>query len=99
MPNTYDRGDLIRCVATFVASNSLTTDPTNVWFLVQDGGGARATHKYGLTPSAIVKAATGAYYIDLDTPTVGDWAYRWEATGGLQLAEETRFNVRPTFRL
>jgi hypothetical protein len=99
MPNAYDRGDLVRAVATFVASNSLTADPSQVWCLIIDGAGNRATHRYGLTPSQIVRGATGGYYIDIDASAIGDWAYRWEGTGGLQLAEETHFSVRPTFKL
>lgn len=99
MPN-YDRGDLVRATATFAATDNTTIDPNQVWCLVIDAAGNRATHRYGLTPSAIVKAATGGYYLDIDVASsVGQWGYRWEGTGGIQLAEESTFTVRPSFKL
>ena len=100
MTTNYDRGDLVRSTATFVATDNSTIDPGQVWFLIMDPAGNRATHRYGLTPSSIIKAATGAYYIDVDVATSsGAWTDRWEGTGGIQLAEESSFNVRTTFKL
>src|SRR5438132_612157 len=99
MGQTYDQGDLVRFTATFVASGGVTSDPSYVWHLNINGTGVRATHRYGLTPSAIVRAGTGAYYIDVDITIPGNWSYRWEGSGGLQAAVEDNFNVRPTFHL
>lgn len=100
MANTYDRGDLVRTTATFIGTANVTADPSQIWCLTIDGRGVRATHRYGLTPSAIFRGGTGGYYLDIDTASAsGDWAYRWEGTGIVQQAEETAFNVRTTFKL
>jgi hypothetical protein len=100
LPNVYDIGDLVRVQATFLGSGGLA-DPSQVWFLIRDGAGNNATHRYGLTPSAIFRATVGGYYIDVDVASsVGDWRYRWEGTGNnVQVAEESTFNARRTFKL
>jgi hypothetical protein len=98
--NLYDVGDLVRVTATFLASGGLQTDPSQIWFLYKSPATqAGATHQYGVTPSAIIRTGTGAYYIDVNVDKPGDWKYRWEGTGVLQVAEETGFSVRTTFHL
>ena len=100
MPNVYDRGDLVRSTATFMASGGAYGDPSQVWCLIVGALAGVATHRYGLTPSAIVRSGLGAYYIDINIDQIGGWAYRWEGTGNnLQAAEETTFAVRQTFKL
>lgn len=95
----YDRGDLVHLAATFLGSANVAADASSIYLLLIDPSGSRATHKYGLTPSQIVRAATGAYFLDLDVEISGWWGYRWEATGGIQTASESRFEVGPTFKL
>jgi hypothetical protein len=94
----YDQGDLVRFSATCQASGGGFADASSVYFLYKRASGA-ATHLYGLAPSAIVRAATGCYYIDVTIDSVGNWAVRWEATGGpFQSAQEYTFDVNRSFK-
>ena len=93
----YDVGDLVRFSATCQASGGAFADASSVYFLFRRTSGS-ATHLYGLTPSAIVRAATGCYYIDVSIDAPGAWTVRWEATGGpFQSAQEYGFQVNSTF--
>ena len=100
MPNVYDVGDMVRIQATFAASSGLA-DPSQVWFLMLNGLGTPATHTYGVTPSQIFRSGAGGYYIDISVASAeGIWRYRWEGTGNnVQVAEETQFQVRDSFKL
>jgi hypothetical protein len=93
----YDVGDLVRFSATCQASGGAFADASSIYFLYTRTLGP-ATHLYGLSPSQIVRQATGCYYIDVTIDAVGGWAVRWQATGGpFQSAQEYTFQVNPTF--
>ena len=94
MANTYDRGDTVRCIATFVASGQVPNDPASVWFFIRNPLGSIATYVY---PASIGRSGVGAYYVDV-VPSVGPrsdgtWSYRFEGTN-LQAAGETAFIIR-----
>lgn len=94
----YDPGDLVRFIATCLASGGAAADPSSIYFLINRAAG-RATHQYGLTPSQIVRVAAGQYYIDVAIDSPGGWAVRWEATGGpFQGAQEYTFDVNRSFK-
>lgn len=95
-PNTYDLGDLVRVSAPFTrVSNGAAVDPTAVKLSVRNPAGTVTTYTYGSGDGVIVRDSTGNYHADLDTPTAGDWYYRWWSTGTGQAAEENVYNVRP----
>lgn len=95
----YDRGDSMRFTATIIGSAAVPADASTIYFLSLDAGNNRATHQYGVTPSAIIRAAAGAYYIDVIASSPGQFNYRWEATGGLALAQEAVVSINTTFKL
>jgi hypothetical protein len=95
--NTYDRGDTIRVTGTFVASGVGQFDPASVFMLLRNPLGSVATYAYS---ASVVKAATGAYYVDVVPsclPPNGAWTYRWEGRPDSSAAAgEDSFIIRTT---
>lgn len=96
MSNSYDRGDTVRCVGTFVSTTAPVQafEPASVWFLVRNPLGSVSTYAY---PASVTRVATGAYYVDVVpscNPANGVWKYRFDS--GLGAAGEGAFNVRTT---
>jgi hypothetical protein len=96
MANAYDRGDLVRVVATFVNSVSVTQDPATVVMRILAPGTSVVTWVYGA--GSVVRDATGAYHVDVNLigAPCGDWTYRFDGLGSGQAAGETTFNVKFT---
>jgi hypothetical protein len=91
----YDIGDAVRITASFYnsATPAVLTDPTTVTVRIKPSNAAATTYTYG-TDAAVVKSATGVYYIDVTITASDRWRYRWAGTGALIQAEEGSFNVR-----
>ena len=83
----YDLYDLVRLVATTVASDGVTpADASTMQFLVRNPSGSVATYTGSRT-------GVGAYIRDITVNVVGSWYYRGVATGGAQANEEWTFIV------
>lgn len=67
--NQYQRGDLVRTTATFTNLGGTATDPTTVTATVTNPAGSATAYVYG-TDAALVKSATGVYYVDVDANLV-----------------------------
>ena len=93
--NTYDIGDLVRCVGTF-ASGGTNVDPAAVMFKVKSPGGVVTTYTYG-QDAALVRDATGVYHVDVSASEAGVYFYRFWSTGTGQAAAEGRFAVKGTY--
>ncbi len=92
MPNTYEKGDLVRVSAVFTTAAGANLDPTAVLCQVRRATGATTTYTY-LTDAALVKDSSGHYHVDVDANGEGLWYYRWYSTGTGQAADETTFSV------
>jgi uncharacterized protein YfaS (alpha-2-macroglobulin family) len=92
MSTTYDKGDSVRCSATFQNSSDAAIDPTTVTFKYKDPSGNLATLIYG-TDVTVVKDSTGHYHVDVNADQSGTWHYRFESTGTGQAADEGTFEV------
>lgn len=92
--NVYDVGDLVRCTATF-ATNGTNVDPSAVTFKKKTPSGTITTLTYG-PDAALVKSATGIYYVDVSATEPGEWSVRFAATGTGQSAGERKFRVQPS---
>ena len=90
----YDLGDEVRCTGTFTDPNNsnAAVDPTVVKVSVRNPASTVTTYTY-LTDAAVIKSATGIYYIDVDASSAGRWYYRWFSTGTGKAAEEESFTV------
>lgn len=92
MSTIYDKGDAVRCSATFKNSSNVVVDPTTVTFKYKDPSGNITPLVYG-TDVAVVKDSTGNYHVDVNADKSGTWFYRFESTGTGQAAEEGTFEV------
>lgn len=92
MANHYQKGDLVRATGTFSDSDGVAQDPTAVFCKYTNPAGTTTTLEYGVD-AALVKSATGIYYVDVDASTAGAWRYRFYATGTGQSAAEAFFRV------
>lgn len=93
--NGYVLGNLVRVSVTFVNSVGAAVDPATVKLQVCPPAGATTTYTYG-ADAAVVKAATGSYYLDVDANTIGEWSFRWYSIGSGQAAAESGFVVQPS---
>ena len=93
MANYYDLGDLVRVTGTFTDADGTAQDPAAVFCAVKDPSDNTTTYEYG-ADAELVKSATGVYYVDVDCDEVGQWWYRWYATGTGQASDEEWFGVR-----
>lgn len=91
--NSYDVGDVVRCVGNFASSEGVAVDPTAVLCKVRRPDGTIASYTYG-ADAALVKASAGNYYLDVEATAAGLWAYRFYSTGVGQAAGENVFRVR-----
>lgn len=96
MTSLYSEGDLVRCTGTFTNADGDAVDPTAVIFKTKDPSGNITTLTYGVD-AALVKSATGVYYVDVDVDEAGLWWYRFESTGTGQAAGEDKFTVSTQF--
>jgi hypothetical protein len=90
----YDKGDLVRCTATFkdATNNDTLVDPSTIQFKFKTPAGATTTYTYG-TDAQLVKDSTGQYHVDLNANAAGTWSYQFSSTGTYQAAQEQQFTV------
>lgn len=91
--NSYDVGDVVRCSGAFTNSAGAAVDPTAVLCKVRKPDGTITAFTHGVD-AALVKAAVGNYYLDVEATAAGIWTYRFYSTGAGQAAGETVFKVR-----
>jgi len=89
----YDKGDLVRCSASFTDAAGTAFDPANVFFALREPTGAKVTFQYGVD-AELVRDSTGVYHIDINASAPGHWWYRFYSTGSGQAAGEGVFVVR-----
>lgn len=91
MANVYAKDSLVRVSSEFTLSGT-DTDPTTVKCFYKDPTGVVTTLTYGID-NALVKDATGKYHVDISASIVGNWWYRFEATGSVVAANEAEFVI------
>ena len=94
--NQYQKGDLVRCTASFTTSAGVATNPTAVRFQVRTPAGDTTEYVYG-TDAEVVRPATGSYYVDVNASEAGTWRYRFYSTGTGQAADESAFRVKDSW--
>ncbi len=91
MAHVYAKDSLVRVSSEFTVSGT-DTDPTTVKCFYKDPNNTVTTLTYGID-QALVKDGTGKYHVDISTTLVGNWWYRFEATGVVVAANEDEFAV------
>ncbi len=94
--NSYHVGDKVRCTGTFETAAGTDTDPSAVYCRVKTPSGTTTTYTYGVD-AALVKSATGIYYVDVSITEAGTWHYRFYSTGTGQAAGEESFVAKDSF--
>lgn len=94
--NVYDVGDLARVTGTFTDVNGDVADPDTLTFSYENPQGTVTSYVY-LTNAELVRQSEGIFYVDVSMTLVGDYHYRWIATGSGQGAQGGVFRVRPNF--
>lgn len=93
MAGTYDVGDSVRCTAKFRDENNQLADPSVVIFRYRNPAGNITSYTFGVDVQ-LQRHSIGVYYIDVDIDSAGSWFYRFEATGTVKAASESKFTVR-----
>ena len=86
MSNSYLIGNQVRLSVTFNDYNGTLADPTTIVLKVKNPDGTIET----LTT---IKDAVGKYHYDYEPLKVGDYCYRFEATGAVVAASQEKFTV------
>ena len=91
--NTYQPGNMVTMSVAFTnnATPPAAVDPTNIMLRVTDPNGVETDYTYAL--ALVIKNSVGNYSKQLEVLTQGYWNYRWEGTGVVIAASETRFLV------
>jgi hypothetical protein len=96
--NTYDIGDRRRLSAAFRDEDSSLADPTTVTFWLREPDGYVMGYVYGVD-AELVRDSLGTYHVDWDITAPGVHHWRFECTGNIAVAEESRFMVRESLVL
>lgn len=91
MANVYAKDSQVRVSSEFTVA-SVDSDPTTVKCFYKDPTGLVTTLTYGVD-NALVKDSTGKYHVDIFATVVGNWWYRFEATGAVVAANEAVFVI------
>lgn len=88
----YDRDDLsrLRFVVHDFANN--LADPTEVTLRLKRPNGTLEVRTF--SAAEITREGVGTYYVILDGEEAGEWGYRWEASGDIELAEPGSIYVK-----
>lgn len=89
----YDIGDEVRCSVEFMDSTGTFADPSTVTFKLKNPSGTVTTYVYG-TDAQLEKSAVGRYYVDVTINATGIWSYRFEGTGLVNVASESKFTIK-----
>lgn len=99
-----DIGDRMTPQATFTVA-AVPTDPTQIVVKQQDAAGTETTVTTASTPSALTTASTplarmsvGVFKLSpgVAATLAGHWAFRFEATGTAESAEDFQYDVDPS---
>lgn len=93
--NAYDVGDAVRFSVTFQDLNGTNVDPDTVVFKTKNPAGTISTYTYG-SDAEVVKDSTGKYHCDIVVGSEGFWFARWEGSGTVYAAGDTKIYVKQT---
>jgi hypothetical protein len=94
MIDKYDKGDVLRTVATFVSHAGSAAVPSMVYFRFKNPNGDVATYEFG--SGSIIALASNSFAVEHPLNVSGDWACRVEGVGINASAEEFSIHVRPS---
>ena len=93
MSEPYVTGNQLRNSAVFKNAAGAAADPSTVTYKYRKPGSATVTTLVYGTDAAVVKSATGTYYVDVDLDTGGIWTDWWVTTGTPKKTSRGTFSV------
>lgn len=88
----YDIGDSVRLTAEFTAPDSgAPVDPALVRLRIMNPAGTTEVFEH---PGELVRISAGVYRRVVPVEASGVWAYRFEGSGAVNAAAESKFRVR-----
>jgi hypothetical protein len=85
---SYDRGDVAKLAIQMKGDSGDLLDPELLTLLIQPPVGERITRTWPPEEDGpIIRDAEGTFHSFLELTEAGVWNYRWEASGGVQSAE------------
>lgn len=93
MAGAYDIKDSIRLTAKFKNAAEELADPSSIIFKFKYPDNTIISYEFGVD-SEVVRTGIGTYYVDIDVNNNGIHYYRWEASGDLKVASESKFTVK-----
>jgi len=93
--NEYIKGTDVICEVKFRNAERKLADPTVVIFKSEDPNNNVVTYQFG-SGTEVIKDGVGMYHVNVDANLVGEWTYRFEATGTGKAADEDKFRVLPS---
>lgn len=88
--NVFGVGRKVRLGMDLTGINGAAADPTGLKLKVRTPDGTISTLVWQ-TDAALVREATGKFYVDWPIEQAGLHRYRWESTGNAQSAAEHQF--------
>ena len=92
--NSYQPGNNVTLSVQFNTLAGVAVDPTAIALRVVDPNGIETDYTYAA--SQVTKIGVGSYSCMIPVLTSGYWNYRWEGTGAVYAAMESRFLVAQT---
>lgn len=92
--NKYQPGSTVTLSVSFSANTqpSSPVDPASIALRVTDPTGAETDYLF--SNGGVTRNSAGSYSCQVQVILAGFWKYRWEATGGVFAAGESRFLVQ-----
>jgi len=93
MSEPYLTGNQLRNTASFTNAAGAAADPSTVVYKYRKPGTTTVTTLTYGTDAAVVRSATGTYYVDLELDTGGIWTDWWITTGTPKKTTRGTFSV------
>lgn len=91
---TYDTGDRRKLAISVLDEDDQPADPAVLFFRIKEPDGVITSYQYG-TDSELIRTGVGVFHVYWDCAKAGLHQWRFEASGNINVAEESTFAVRP----
>jgi hypothetical protein len=94
--NTYKLGTSVKVSVAFQDVDGAAGDPATVKCEIRKAGGTPTVYVYPTDPG-IVKDGVGLYHFWIVTNIAGTYKYEWVGSGGIDVSNDSEFDVEDTF--
>ena len=90
--NQYLIGNTVQISFVLVTSTNVPIDPSALSLRITDPNG----NETDFSLATLTRTGTGLYNTTVNLVTIGQWSYRWEATGNVYAAAEGYLLCQPS---